>query len=196
MSELFFYFCRMLLIDPNKTYPKETISRSIIRFQDCDPLKHLNNAKYFDYFFNAREDQVPKLYGLNPLDIFQQFRAAWVVYNHQIAYVRSAMVGEWVTIYSRLIHYTDDTTVIEYVMACEEDVTFKSLLWTTLKYVDIQTGKKQAHHPEVMNYLKAIHYQDFNFTTTSFNDRIRQISALYKAKKKESQPINHLNICK
>ncbi|WP_250629807.1 acyl-CoA thioesterase [Rhodoflexus caldus] len=175
----------MLQIDPNKIYPKETVSRSIIRFQDCDPLKHLNNAKYFDYFFNAREDQVPKLYGLNPLDIFQQFQAAWVVYNHQIAYVRSAMVGEWVTIYSRLIHYTDDTAVIEYVMACEEDVTFKSLLWTTLKYVDIKTGKKQMHHPEVMNYLKAIHYQDFDFEKTPFDERIKQISAQYKAKKQQ-----------
>jgi acyl-CoA thioester hydrolase len=71
-------------------------------------------------------------------------------------------------------------------MACEEDVTFKSLLWTILKYVDIQTGKKRTHHPEVMNYLKAIHYQGFNFETTSFEERIRQISADYKLKKHQS----------
>ena len=44
-------------------------STAIIRFQDCDPLQHLNNAKYFDYFFNAREDQVPKLYGLEIIDL-------------------------------------------------------------------------------------------------------------------------------
>jgi len=48
----------MALIDLSKTYPKLTESRAIIRFQDCDPLRHLNNAKYFDYFYNAREDQV------------------------------------------------------------------------------------------------------------------------------------------
>ncbi|WP_448519717.1 acyl-CoA thioesterase [Rhodoflexus sp.] len=173
----------MKLIDPTKVYPKETVSRSIIRFQDCDPLQHLNNAKYFDYFFNAREDQVPKLYGLKPLDIFQQFQAAWVVYNHQIAYVRSARVGEWVTIYSRLIAYGEDTAVIEYVMACEDDVTFKALLWTTLKYISIKTGKKHPHHPEVMDYLQAILYQDFDFNQTSFEQRIKQISTTYKARK-------------
>jgi hypothetical protein len=52
--------------------------------------------------------------------------------------------------------------------------------------VDIQTGKKRTHHPEVMNYLKAIHYQGFNFETTSFEERIRQISADYKLKKHQT----------
>lgn len=181
-----FLLLHMLKIDPHKEYPKETVSRSIIRFQDCDPLQHLNNAKYFDYFFNAREDQVPKLYGVKPLDIFQQFQAAWVVYNHHIAYVRSATVGEWVTIYSRLIHYTEDTAVIEYVMTCEEDLTFKTLLWTTLKYIDVRTGKKRVHHPEVMQYLQAIHYREFDFNVTSFETRIKQISAQYKARKQQT----------
>ena len=51
----------MFNFDPNKAYQKTTKSSSLIRFQDCDPLRHLNNAKYFDYYFNAREDQVPKL---------------------------------------------------------------------------------------------------------------------------------------
>ena len=39
----------MFRLDPNKQYPKKLYSKSVIRFQDCDPLKHLNNAKYFDY---------------------------------------------------------------------------------------------------------------------------------------------------
>lgn len=34
----------------DRHYPKETESRVVVRFQDCDPLQHLNNAKYFDYF--------------------------------------------------------------------------------------------------------------------------------------------------
>jgi len=28
-----------------------------VRFQDSDPFRHLNNARYLDYFVNAREDQ-------------------------------------------------------------------------------------------------------------------------------------------
>ena len=48
----------MSIIDLSREYQIQTESKSIIRFQDCDPLRHLNNAKYFDYFFNAREEQV------------------------------------------------------------------------------------------------------------------------------------------
>lgn len=40
----------MFEYNKDKHYPKETESRVVIRFQDCDPLQHLNNAKYFDYF--------------------------------------------------------------------------------------------------------------------------------------------------
>ena len=68
----------MLDYEKLKNPQKTTESRVVIRFQDCDPLRHLNNAKYFDYFFNAREDQVPKLYGLQVMDFINAYKAAWV----------------------------------------------------------------------------------------------------------------------
>ena len=33
-------------------------SKALIRFPDCDPFNHLNNARYIDYFINAREDHI------------------------------------------------------------------------------------------------------------------------------------------
>ena len=36
-----------------------------IRFQDCDPFNHLNNAKYIDYFLNVREDQILENYNID-----------------------------------------------------------------------------------------------------------------------------------
>ena len=92
----------MFIIDPNRNYEKQTESRVVIRFQDCDPLRHLNNAKYFDYFFNAREDQLPKVYGVEIMDLIKSNEAVWVVYNHHIAYLRPANLGEWVRIVTRL----------------------------------------------------------------------------------------------
>jgi acyl-CoA thioester hydrolase len=103
--------------DPNRSYPTETESRTIIRFQDCDPLQHLNNAKYFDYYFNAREDQVAKLYDFSPGQLFSELKTSWVVYQHQIAYVRPAKVSDWIRIMSRLIYVNEDTTVTEYFTA-------------------------------------------------------------------------------
>ncbi len=170
----------MFLFDPNKEYPKQTKSQSIIRFQDCDPLKHLNNAKYFDYFFNAREDQVPKLYGLRPLDVFSDYQAVWVVYQHQIAYIRSALVGEWVTIVSRVIHFDQDTCLVEYVMSDETDRQIKTILWSTLKYVDINTGKKMPHHDIISQYLHAIIYSHVDLATVDFNQRIKHLAHEYK----------------
>ena len=43
--------------------PKQLESTTKIRFQDCDPFRHLNNARYTDYFMNAREDQLAQFYG-------------------------------------------------------------------------------------------------------------------------------------
>ena len=33
-------------------------SEALIRFSDCDPIGHLNNQRYMDYFLNAREDHL------------------------------------------------------------------------------------------------------------------------------------------
>ncbi|MCU0448554.1 MAG: acyl-CoA thioesterase [Bernardetiaceae bacterium] len=170
----------MFNFDPNKEYPRETRSRSIIRFQDCDPLRHLNNAKYFDYFFNARDDQVPQLYGLSPIDLFTDYQAGWVVYQHQIAYIRPALVNEWVIIRSRIIFYDSDTTVVEYVMSDAAERQLKTVLWTTLKYVDVNTGRKITHHEPIMHFLRAAHYTEIDFANTSFAARIKVLSNDYK----------------
>lgn len=45
-----------------KDPPKELESIAVARFQDCDPFSHLNNARYIDYFLNAREDQLALFY--------------------------------------------------------------------------------------------------------------------------------------
>ena len=163
--------------DPEKKYPKLTESKSVIRFQDCDPLRHLNNAKYFDYFFNAREDQVQELYGLSPGDIFEKFGAGWVVYQHQIAYIRPAKVGETVKIMSRGIYYDTDTVIVEYFMTDVHRKQLKTLLWTTLKFIEVKTGMKTPHPEPVLNYLRAITDTRFKKDITNINLRIKEIKA-------------------
>lgn len=147
----------------------------VIRFQDCDPLQHLNNAKYFDYFFNAREDQVPKLYNLDPSEIFIKYKQSWVVYNHQIAYIRPAMMGEWVTVISRIIWYDDRNVLVEYVMLDRDKKQLKTVLWTHLRYVDVMKGKSTEHPPVIADYLKAACVEGFDHTSVAFNDRIKQL---------------------
>ncbi|MEQ9289721.1 MAG: acyl-CoA thioesterase [Cyclobacteriaceae bacterium] len=164
----------MFEFDPNKKYQKTTKTSSLIRFQDCDPLRHLNNAKYFDYYFNAREDQVPKLYGIKQSVIFSEYNAVWVVYNHQIAYLRPAGMGEWVKIFSRIIWHNHNTVLIEYFMTDDEETQLKNVLWSTLRYVS-NTGNSTEHPEKITQYLDAVCIRDFDIEATDFQERIRQI---------------------
>lgn len=165
----------MSILDTSKSYATETRSKTLIRFQDCDPLQHLNNAKYFDYFFNAREDQVPKLYGVEIRDLIAKFNSIWVVYNHHIAYLKSAMLGEWVSIRTRLIWFNEDTAVIEYIMLDEQETHLKTVLWTTLKYVSMKTGQTAVHSEEMTEYLGIIQHKAVDYHPNMFNERVKRI---------------------
>ncbi len=165
----------MLPPDPNKTYPRETETDAVIRFQDCDPLGHLNNAKYFDYFFNAREDQVSKIYGYSPGELFKKFGCSWVVYNHNISYISSVVFGEWVKIMSRVVYYNDNTAIVEYYMTDKEKKNLKSLMWTTIKYIDVKTGKTTPHQPEVAQFLEIMRLKDFVMDGLTIKERIKQV---------------------
>lgn len=165
----------MLFTADLTSMPVEAESRVIIRFQDCDPLMHLNNSKYFEYFFNAREDQVSKLYGFSYEAMYRELRTSWVVYQHQIAYVRPALISEWVRITSRVIYYNEDTMVTEYFMTNDLHTELKTMLWTTSKHISIITGKRVPHTQEVMDYLAATCVPDLDFPNLQFNDRIHKI---------------------
>ena len=161
----------MFEFDPTVKYQKTTKSRSVIRFQDCDPLKHLNNAKYFDYFFNSREDQVPKLYGIQQSEIYRAFDAVWVVYNHQIAYVRPALMGEWVKLFSRIIWYNHNTMVVEYFMTDDDEKELKTMLWTKLRFVN-ERGSSANHPAKLIEYLSAVSCENVHFEKINFDMRV------------------------
>ena len=165
----------MFHLDKGKEYPKHTESRSIIRFQDCDPLQHLNNSKYFDYYFNGREDQVATLYNFKYAEIFKQYKTIWVVYQHQIAYLRPAMVNEWVRIFSRIIHHSDDTIMTEFYMTDDSMSELKNVLVTTSKYIDVNTGRRISHFPFVSDFLDATSAENIPIEEYDFNKRIKTI---------------------
>jgi YbgC/YbaW family acyl-CoA thioester hydrolase len=167
----------MFQLDSDKNYPRKLESKAIIRFQDCDPLKHLNNAKYFDYFFNAREDQVAEIYKFDPNDYFEHNQTSWVVYNHQIAYLNSAKVSEWVNIISSIIYFNENTKITEFVMTDETKKVLKCVMWTTSKYINTDTGIKTNHQPEIMNYLNRISLQGIDMQLVTFANRLKTIKA-------------------
>ncbi|MGL1887819.1 MAG: acyl-CoA thioesterase [Reichenbachiella sp.] len=164
----------MFEFDSSKKYLKTTKSRSVIRFQDCDPLQHLNNAKYFDYYFNGRDDQVPQLYGVQNTDIYRAFDAVWVVYSHQTSYLRPAGMGEWVKLYSRIIWHDEGSVLIEYFMVDDDETYLKNILWTKLKFVN-RKGKSQNHPEQLMQFLGAVSFDEFKGGEIDFDLRLKQV---------------------
>jgi acyl-CoA thioester hydrolase len=156
-------------------------SKLYVRFQDCDPLGHLNNVRYFDYFLNTREEHTYKYYNLNLMELARQHRANWVVNHHQIAYLRPADLGATIFIQTRLIHFDNTTIVIEGTMLNKDKTKLKSLLWSTMRYVSQETGKPTDHPDDIMDMLEKLDNDDLMYDPEGFQERIKQITRKLKA---------------
>lgn len=124
-----------------------------VRFNDCDPFGHLNNARYIDYMLNAREDHLQEYYQLD-LKHFQQNGMGWVVRHHDIQYVRPAVYGERVAIVSNLLELADSHLVVEMLMFNEEMDVLKAILWTKFTCINLRTGKKEKHTDDFMTFAR------------------------------------------
>ncbi len=144
---------------------KTPFSFYTIRFNDCDPLGHLNNARYIDYFLNAREDHLKNDYGLQLSEFYKQ-GLAWVVGSHEINYLRPARYSEIICIQSSLLEIQNDFLLVEMQMMDEAQIHLKSRLLTTFVAISTKTGKRQNHTDEFMEFAKKIERSDVpGFTT-------------------------------
>jgi acyl-CoA thioester hydrolase len=89
------------------------------------------------------------------MDFIKKYQAAWVIYNHNISYVKPAMVGEWVRIKSRIIWHNQNTVILEYYMTDDSETQLKTLLWTTMRYVTLSEGESTNHTGAVNEFLTA-----------------------------------------
>jgi len=121
-----------------------------VRFNDCDPLGHLNNSKYIDYMLNAREDHLKEFHDIELIHFHQQGKG-WVVGNHEIYYIKPAFYNENICIVSRLIELTSSQILVELIMYDEKMEKVKSIMWTRFVSINTKTGKKEEHSTEFMN---------------------------------------------
>lgn len=158
---------------------KHPKSQVVVRFQDCDAFGHLNNARYIDYFLNARDDHLRDYYRFDLAQHARTHRSNWVVTQHQIAYLRPASPGETVTIQTGLIHATDSALKVEGLMFDEAEQTLKAVLWTTFRYVDLSSGRPSRHPDEVATLLRDISI-DRDVHADTIEQRIRHIKTTQK----------------
>lgn len=171
-------------MDMYSNLPTELDSLATIRFQDCDPFRHLNNARYVDYFMNARSDQVFEHYGLQLMR--QDQTESWVVNKSKIAYIAPAMLSEKVLIRTRLIGASEKTLTVEGIMLNEEGRRLKAVLWIEFTYISLTSGRPVNHSEDLMRLFNAVLIE--NGTITDFDARVEQLRAQYRRRVEQTQP--------
>jgi thioesterase III len=152
----------------------EPSSQIRIRFQDCDPFGHLNNARYLDYFINAREDHLARHYGLDIYERQKKLKTNWLIAEHRIAYIAPVVLRETVVIKTCLLTYTEDSLLMEGIMSDEREARLKAILWTRFRYFSFEYMKSAKHSPDLMELFDAIALlQDHNIGT--FDSRVREL---------------------
>lgn len=131
-------------------------SKALIRFPDCDPFNHLNNARYLDYFINAREDHLWTNYQLNIYAYGKEHGRSWVVGQNQIVYIKPAMLMEQVVITSTVLELTDTDLLVEMMMWNKDKTQLKSILWSRFVHFNLMTQKRDTHNQELMDYFKPL----------------------------------------
>ena len=158
-----------------KTATKNPESKVLIRFADCDPLKHLNNARYIDYFINTREDHLMQHYDMDIYALSQQTGKTWVVASNQIAYIRPAWFMETVTIETTLIKADKKRLQVEMRMFNKEKSELKAVMWSTFVHFDVRNQKSAEHQEELMDFFKEIECP--LESTTTFEQRVERLKA-------------------
>lgn len=123
-----------------------------IRFNDCDMFGHLNNARYLDYLINARQDHLKQYYGFDYAGQYAN-NFGWVVSAHEIVYIKPAKFDETVLIRSQLVFANEDLLIPELMMFDEEGKKLKCFLRSNLVPINIASGKREKHKPEMMDLL-------------------------------------------
>lgn len=163
---------------------KELESTHFIRFQDCDPFGHLNNARYINYFMNAREDQIARHYDFSIFGVAKEQNKNWVVTQNQIAYLAPAGIMEEVRIITRLIRMSEKHLVVEGIMVDKTRSRIKAVSWMEFTFVSMATGRPSRHPEEMMNLFRAVVIDEAE-TAAGFEQRVQDLRALYRDRRRE-----------
>ena len=136
--------------------PKVLESSTKIRFQDCDPFNHLNNASYVNYLINAREDQLIKYYNIDIYKMAHELGKSWVVGSNQIAYIKPAFLMEEVIIDSQLLGFNDSALKVELRMWNQSKTEIKAIMWSSFVHFNLLKQSREIHSENLMSLFNSV----------------------------------------
>ena len=168
---------------PHLLQTPETVHR--VQLQDCDPLGHLHNARYLDYFLSAREDHHTAHYKLNMGELARAQHAAWVITKHHLSYLKPARQGTEVRILSQLIHFDNSGLVLEMQMRSDDGLRLLALLWSEMAFVSTPAGTRTDHSNALMDLLDDLDVEDVSYDPDGFDDRVKKVRQQLKQRRRE-----------
>ncbi len=168
----------------NSSLPKVLESTAVVRFQDCDPFGHLNNARYVEYFMNARTDQLQAHYDFDIFGVGQEIGSNWVVSKTEIVFLRPALLREKIRIETRLIEATSRKLVVEGVMRDASGKQIKSIAWVEFTFVSLANGRPTNHTEQLTHLFNEVQVSDI-YGKHTFDERVAQLRTLQRAKRRE-----------
>lgn len=156
-------------------------SKVLIRFSDCDPFNHLNNARYIDYFINAREDHIMANLNFNIYHFAAEHGLGWVVGKNQIVYLKPAFLMETVVIDSTLLHLGEKDILVEMKMWNERKDKLKSVLWSNFVHINMKTQKPESHSQNLVTTFKPL--ENPIEPSITFDERIEELRKLTAEKR-------------
>ena len=148
-------------------------------------LGHLNNARYLDYFLNAREDHTTAHYALNMGELAREQKAAWVITKHHISYLKPARQGVRVRISSQLIHFDNSNLVLEMQMRDEAGTRLLALLWSEMTFVAMPAGTRADHGNAMMDLLDELDVEGVDYDPDGFDERVKVVRQELKRARRE-----------
>ncbi|MFK7782744.1 acyl-CoA thioesterase [Psychroserpens sp.] len=164
---------------------KTVTSEARIRFQDCDPFNHLNNASYINYFLNHREDQLLEQYNINIYQMAQKTGISWVLKSNQIAYLKPVLLMEKVLIESQLIAFDKSNLKVEMRMFNADKSHLKASLWCNFTHFNLLKQQKEIHNERFKTLFESI-LNPVN--ETIFEDRILTLRRKNTSAHQKSEP--------
>lgn len=161
-----------------ETLAKTIESQTRIQYHDCDPFNHLNNSRYIDYIMGARTEALLSHYDFNASELATKHGIGWVTALTQISYFFPAVWMERVTIQSRLIHFSENSVLVEGSMWDAEKTRLKAVLWAKLVHFDMKTQRSAKHSVELMQLFDQIHYPLEGIST--FEERVQSLKNTFK----------------
>lgn len=148
-----------------------------IKFSDCDPFGHLYNVRYLDYMFDGREQHVADNYPLMRDEMMSRERN-WVIVSTDIRYLRPTSLGERISVESSIFNITRHGVGLEIVMLEAATSRPKAVLWSQLRYVDLQRGAILFHTPEAQAFLEQV---SCDIASSSLNERVKVLTSAASA---------------